>query len=138
MALNKPSKGLSLLEVIIAIWIAAAVVISLMVLFGYILGTSKTSKNTAKATTIAQQYIEKLKSDSALFKGIIASGSKTIKEVEVVSDPKYQGPIEFTVNIQAAPRAVDSSQIDVLITVSWIEKENQKQSKLETYIPAPL
>ncbi|MCL5773419.1 MAG: hypothetical protein M1536_03455 [Firmicutes bacterium] len=138
MVFNRPRKGLSLIEVVVAVWIAAAVVISLMVLFSGLLGNSKTAKNIAKAATIAQQYIEKLKSDSAFFSGIIASGGRTIKEVEVVSDPNYQGPIEFTVNIQAVPRTVNSSQIDVLINVSWMEKGKQKQSRLETFIPAPL
>ncbi len=76
------SEGFSLLEVIIALGIAAISVSSLIIFFSYAMQSIRISRSMAQATTLAQRQMEELKANPG-------------RIMEMADDPLYvAGPVE--------------------------------------------
>jgi Tfp pilus assembly protein PilV len=137
----RPGRGLSLVEIVLAIGIAAISVITVLVIFSYVFANARSGKLQAKAAAIGQGYVERVKADKDFFKAVQAApGSNIVRtETEPVYDGETSAPITFTSSVALTPRAFGTSQrpyADVLVTVSWKERETLKSTTLETYFPA--
>jgi len=142
--------GLSLIEIVIAIGIAMVMVVSLLLFFSYVFASVRSGKNKAKAASIAQKYLERLKADQDYLQDVIKS-PQNFAEKEVLYNPNQEAPTVFTVAISATPMPPDNELVDILIQVNWKEHRSgvaapgdttsgtmvDKSTTMETYLNAP-
>lgn len=94
---KRKSRGLSLLEVIIAIGIAAIAVSSMVIFFAYVMESIRMGRSVAQATTLAQRYLEELKGDP----------SRITQMAEERKDPEFvEPPPEVMAEILYQPEGV--------------------------------
>lgn len=143
---REAKSGFSLLEVVIALGIAAIAVSSLIVFFAYALETIRISKSVAQATTIAQRKMEELKANPDSILEMAAGPNPTPRTVAEIlystpgtslTSPKV--PIMYTVTTTSnfIPNT-NKRVIDVVVTVSWKYKNpyagvDNKRVVLEYY-----
>jgi len=121
--IRKKERALSLIEMIFALWVAAIVVLSIMMCFGYTY--SKAGKNKAIATSIAKRSIEELKGDTKRLKEIVA-GDGTYSFIESVQDPDSGETIPFKADGEVTEQSSDG-QFYVKVKVSWPDKVGARQ-----------
>ncbi len=116
--MKKKARALTLIEMIFSLWIAAIVVLSIMMFFGYTY--SRAGKNKAIATSIAKRMIEELKGDTGRLKEIVF-GDGTFSSIENVQDPDLGDIIPFKVDGEVTEQSADG-QFYVKVKVSWPDK----------------
>lgn len=121
--IRKKERALSLIEMIFALWVAAIVVLSIMMFFGYTY--SKAGKNKAIATSIAKRAIEELKGDTKRLNEIVA-GDGTFSFIESVQDPDSGETIPFKADGDVTEQSSDG-QFYVKVKVSWPDKVGASQ-----------
>lgn len=141
--------GFSLLEVILAIGIAAIAILTLLVFFAYSLENIRVGKSIAHATALAQRRLEYLKSnpdeikrliymvDDEIGKGVPiedACASESEKVSEAIYDPDFEKPVEFTIttNVKRLPPPQEYVA-DIWVVVTWKYKNLIRKVVLETY-----
>jgi len=125
---KKKARALTIIEMIFALWMAAIVVISIMMCFGYTY--SRAGKNKAIATSIAKRAIEEYKSDT---KGLmeVVNGDGTFSFVENVQDPDSGDTVPFKAEGEVTMQPSDG-QFYVKVKVSWPDKVGARQNAAGT------
>lgn len=125
---------MTLVEIMFAIALSSIAVVTLVVLFSFIFSSARNGKSQAKATSIAQRYMERLKADQKFYDRVKASPG--FIERELVWEGVQTAPVEYTVKIGLDPTGTAGHFVDGLVTVSWTERAVAKQVALETFFPS--
>ncbi|MCD6309147.1 MAG: hypothetical protein J7M18_00425, partial [Candidatus Eremiobacteraeota bacterium] len=127
------TKAFSLLEIILAMGLAAAVVVSLFMFLEYVFAGIKHGKLTSQATALGARYIEKIKGDPEMAMSLLDLGEPKTEEEEI-TDPVTGETRHYNVTIEVSRMASGTNLADVVVKVEWKEKERKSEVVLETYI----
>ena len=133
---RQQNKAFSLLEIIIAMGIAGAVVVTMFTFLGFVFQGIKHGKLSAQGTALASKYIEKVKGDNE-FALAIAALTSPYTEDEIVIDPITGEPRTYTVTLDMNPAITGSSLEDLVVKVEWVEERKTGKVVVETYINLP-
>lgn len=129
----KNQKGMSLLEIIISLHLAAIMVISVMLFTSYISEYVKAGKNIARATSICQKQMELLKTYAPEELENIYNANPILEEKIIYTDQiEYH---EYTRTTLISP--YKKYLFDIKVKANWAEKNNLKETLLETYMKRP-
>lgn|GEM_PF-1607516 len=125
--MKKKARALTIIEMIFALWMAAIVVISIMMCFGYTY--SRAGKNKAIATSIAKRAIEEYKGNTRGLREVV-NGDGTFSFVENVQDTDSGDTVPFKAEGEVTAQSSDA-QFYVKVKVSWPDKVGARQNAAE-------
>lgn len=130
----KKEKGLSLLEVIIALYLMAIMIVLVMLFNVYVSGYVKAGENIAIATSFAQRQIEHLKIYNPQELGEIYDATPNLEEKIIYTyGTEYY---EYTRTTTISPH--NPGLFNVVVKVNWEDKRKSlKEALLETYMKRP-
>ncbi|MBI3927779.1 MAG: hypothetical protein HY319_19720 [Armatimonadetes bacterium] len=136
----KSRRAVSLVELVLALGVAAVVLLTLAVFIGTVHRNSREGKSHSIGSTLAVRMLEKLHSDPDFFEQVLeAPGSR----LELTERQQFleEGELSATkfrsrVSLLSIPGSEDR-YFDALVQVDWAESGRQRSLKVETYVPDP-